>query len=649
VVIGLLLALLFGYAMPITNYKFDNTYLGSTHLPAGAIAALLFVIFVLNPGLKLASKRWALSRNETLTIYITCLFSSLVPGRGGENYFVPNVLASFYYATNENKWFSWLQVYLKPWFTPALNSDRTYNEALVAGWYVGGVPVPWGAWLVPLAAWSLVIFAMYAMLGCIGVILRAQWAEHESLAFPLLRLPLEMTRDMDDPAAEKTGGFFRNRLMWMGFGTAVFIQMLSGLKLYYPDVPYIPLDIPTGQLFTEAPWNQMGSLPLQVWLAAVGISYLLTTEVAFSLWFFFLFHKFQYIAAYAMGWPIATIPNPPWTSGLAKSFITYQQMGAYFAYVGLLAWIGREHFRHVIGRAFGRAPMSALEKQEALSYPVAFWGFVLSFLFVVSWSVAAGVQWWMAFLLWATYLVVALGLTRVVAEGGLLMVHAGWGPHGPLMHLFGPWVSPAGGVSSAFIGNSLMAEMRGFLLPSYLHSFKLARDQGIAPRPLLALIAVVTLVSFMTGVWTIISLGYRDGALTLTEWWTRGSGAQGPSRFAREAVKGIEDNYFANWSWFSVGAFATWAMTVMRARYAWFPLHPIGYIMFAPYAMYSLWFSIFLAWLVKSLVLRFGGSETYRKTVPYFLGLALGDFFMMAFWVIIDGWQGRTGHFLIPH
>jgi hypothetical protein len=60
------------------------------------------------------------------------------------------------------------------------------------------------------------------------------------------------------------------------------------------------------------------------------------------------------------------------------------------------------------------------------------------------------------------------------------------------------------------------------------------------------------------------------------------------------------------------------------------------------------WFSIFLGWLCKSLITRFGGSDTYRKTTPVFLGLALGDIVMILLWIAIDGWTGRMGHHLTP-
>jgi hypothetical protein len=66
------------------------------------------------------------------------------------------------------------------------------------------------------------------------------------------------------------------------------------------------------------------------------------------------------------------------------------------------------------------------------------------------------------------------------------------------------------------------------------------------------------------------------------------------------------------------------------------------------YPMRRLWFSIFLGWACKVLLTRFGGTDTYRKATPFFLGLALGDVAMMVFWLAIDGWQGRTHHFLMP-
>jgi hypothetical protein len=137
----------------------ETLNLGGAHLPPCAIGVLLFLL-ALNPLLKVAGKRWAFSRAEVLTIYITCLFSCLIPGHGGENYFVSSLVGSFYYASPENKWLEFLKV-LPNWFSPALQ-----NPDVARGWQEGaGGVVPWSAWLVPLLMWSTLTFALYTMLG----------------------------------------------------------------------------------------------------------------------------------------------------------------------------------------------------------------------------------------------------------------------------------------------------------------------------------------------------------------------------------------------------------------------------------------------------------------------------------------------------
>jgi hypothetical protein len=104
VALCLALAVAFGYIIPIIDVKMKNTFLGAQHFPPGAIAVLLILLLVINPILKLLSRRGGFSRNEILTVYITCLFSALVPGHGAENFFVSNIIGPFYFAKAENKW-----------------------------------------------------------------------------------------------------------------------------------------------------------------------------------------------------------------------------------------------------------------------------------------------------------------------------------------------------------------------------------------------------------------------------------------------------------------------------------------------------------------------------------------------------------------
>ncbi len=96
VILCLALAVFFGYAIPIIDYRLFNTFLGATHLPPGAVGVLLVLLLIVNPLLAVVSKRLAFTRNETLTVYITCLFSCLIPGHGGENFIIPNLISPFY-------------------------------------------------------------------------------------------------------------------------------------------------------------------------------------------------------------------------------------------------------------------------------------------------------------------------------------------------------------------------------------------------------------------------------------------------------------------------------------------------------------------------------------------------------------------------
>ena len=44
VVLSLLLAVFFAYVIPVIDYKFFNTFLGATHLPPGAVGALILLL-----------------------------------------------------------------------------------------------------------------------------------------------------------------------------------------------------------------------------------------------------------------------------------------------------------------------------------------------------------------------------------------------------------------------------------------------------------------------------------------------------------------------------------------------------------------------------------------------------------------------------
>jgi hypothetical protein len=81
--------------------------------------------------------------------------------------------------------------------------------------------------------------------------------------------------------------------------------------------------------------------------------------------------------------------------------------------------------------------------------------------------------------------------------------------------------------------------------------------------------------------------------------------------------------------------------------YLGFGLHPIGFLGASVHATHALWFSMFLGWLFKSLILRYGGMRLYALLLPFFLGLILGDALNAAVWIVLGVTLG-TGYRILP-
>lgn len=74
----------------------------------------------------------------------------------------------------------------------------------------------------------------------------------------------------------------------------------------------------------------------------------------------------------------------------------------------------------------------------------------------------------------------------------------------------------------------------------------------------------------------------------------------------------------------------------LRSRFLWFPFHPLGYAVTMNWSMGEIWSCILLTWLVKTVIFRYGGLKLYRRTIPFFLGLILGDFVIGGLWDILS-------------
>ena len=71
-----------------------------------------------------------------------------------------------------------------------------------------------------------------------------------------------------------------------------------------------------------------------------------------------------------------------------------------------------------------------------------------------------------------------------------------------------------------------------------------------------------------------------------------------------------------------IGALVTVVLAVLRAKLAWFPFHPLGYVLASSHFMRGCWFIFLLAWLARMLLFRIGGAQIIRRgLVPFCVGM----------------------------
>jgi hypothetical protein len=78
-----------------------------------------------------------------------------------------------------------------------------------------------------------------------------------------------------------------------------------------------------------------------------------------------------------------------------------------------------------------------------------------------------------------------------------------------------------------------------------------------------------------------------------------------------------------------------------------FGLHPIGFLGASVHAVHMLWGSIFIGWVLKALIQRYGGMKGYLTALPFFLGLIVGDVINSVVWITL-GYVTGTGYFILP-
>lgn len=639
VLLGLALTAVIAFVTPYSDLLIRGTWMACSHLPMAPLLALMFIITVANTLAYRIAPRWSLSHSEVITIYIVMLVGALLPSFGIAAYLIPTIAGVDYFASPENRWDALFFRYIKPWLVP-FDPTQGPKQQVVKQFYEGIHPweaIPWAAWARPLVAWGVFALVLFFVWMCLATILRRQWVDREKLAFPLVQLPIEMARTDSVPTAGNA--FFRNRLMWAGFAIPMIIHSLNGLHIYFPSVPSLTINLGLNQYFPYRPWSAMGTFAIFTHFSVIGFSFLLSSELSFSLWFFFLFFKLQEVLASAMGMETKYVPNYP-----VQAFAAHQMLGGFIVFFAYMLFLSRRQIADVVSRAFANDP-SVDDSNEPLSYRTALVGLIFGTLFLSAWCTMAGMSFPTALISMLIFYMIAITLTRFVAEGGLLFIQAPFRPTDLMASSVGfGSVGPANLTVLAFVERIFIFDLRGFLMPSLMDGFRLSDAARLKRRVLSVVMMLSIVLATVVSCATIIWIAYRrGGGVNLSGWFLIAS----PSTQFNSLAQQVLSPSPRDWSgaaFTAIGAAVTFFLSYMRVRFASWPFHPIGYAMGPSWPMIQLWFSIMVGWMAKTLILRYGGMKGFIRARPFFLGLVLGEFTAAGLWLLIDALTGVKDH-----
>ena len=524
-----------------------------------------------------------------------------------------------------------------PW-NPA---DPTGQQPVTKSFYQGlrwGESIPWGAWIVPLAAWLVLALLLFFAYFCFTAILRRQWVDRERLAFPLVQLPAEIVRT--DPVPSFSSAFFRRPLMWAGFALPFVVHSINSLHFYFPTFPQIPLQHSLNQYLRTYPWNQVGYFNIWAHFSVIGFSFLLPADLSLSLWVFFLLARLQNVIAASRNMQIEYMASYP-----VPTFQAYEMLGGFLVLAGVMLWLARPHLREVWASALrGHDARDVKDANEPLSYRMAVFGLAGATLGMCAWCWLAGMSFFLPLISICILYVVAIVLSRMVAEGGLLFIQAPFQPTSLIAGAIGTAaLGPANLVVLSFLERALIFDLRGFLMPSLLDAYRLSDTASLSRRRLMVALLVSVVVASVVSCVVVLALNYRYGGINMQPWFLTVSPQQ-PFNAAAAALRNPRPPQLQYWPYAAGGVGTTLLLYYMRVQFPWWPLHPIGYVMGPSWPMIQLWFSIAVGWLLKSTLLRWGGMRAYQQARPFFLGLVLGEYSAALFWLLVDLVTGQRGN-----
>ena len=504
-------------------------------------------------------------------------------------------------------------------------------------WSVKGVEylmtgyIPWRDWVSPFWAWTS--FIGLILMGCLAVniIMRKQWLENERYLMPLTRIPVALLGGDGEEGAKP---IWKSSLAWSGFFVALAWTLLKAAHFYNPKVPDTTVFIRGSEYFTDPGWGGMFTGPkFEINGIFLSLAVFMELNVLISIVVGYWCYRFEMLVGYKTRLNLdPQFPQP-----------YHQQTGAYLAYFAAGLFLARRYLWRVLKSALG---MEGGEQSEGelLSYRWALIALMLSIVGIVGWA------WWLNISV-PGILIFFMFLLSVGFVASKLRTECGtpWGYFAP--GYFVPIVLMLGGIKTfgpeamilCLIASFFLAPTVFFMIPgAQLEFTELGRRMNVVPRHVLITCFLAIVLGMLFGGFVFLSNSYSLSGESFRYNWAYDTKAWYFNIYNPEMVNATND-YLASsgqatttappvtgvpqstWA-FLFAASVTIVLSVLRQMFAWFPMHPAGWVLGLTNFSDYVWGSCFTAWIIRGLALWFGGAATVRnKLIPFFVGFFLGS------------------------
>jgi hypothetical protein len=266
------------------------------------------------------------------------------------------------------------------------------------------------------------------------------------------------------------------------------------------------------------------------------------------------------------------------------------------------------------------------DSKEPFKYRTAILCIALSMVFIIAFCYKAGMSIWVILVFFGLFYALCTGITRMRAELGSPVHDQHFG--GPDQMMYAALGTQRLGPSNLTVLSYLYFFNRAYdwlTMPHQLEGLKIAERAGIDNKKFAFAMILAIFIGIPAAIWAYLHAAYKYGV------FTGFVGHEAFGRLERWLTEPVSANYSAVIA-MSTGTLLSFILMFMRTRFFWSPFHAAGYAVSSTYTMNVFWFSIFFSFIIKWIILKYGKLKTYRRAIPFFLGLVLGECVVTAFW-----------------